>query len=198
VHRSRVASRTRILCTDITPSRVTQSWIKLDGLVRMASPSLSCQDSSLSVASSVIGILTFGYAVVAGFLTYLYLAGAFTSTTLQLYKSASGVLQENKETTTIIHHQGIVSGKLREDARSSDNSARLEILDAFDSAATELHGALKRVSLRDDHNRNIKWQSMKSSFENIQSKRDILELERRFSRSQEALLLHMIVSIKYA
>ncbi|KAH6715921.1 hypothetical protein BKA61DRAFT_672205 [Leptodontidium sp. MPI-SDFR-AT-0119] len=163
----------------------------------MASTFPSCQDSPLSVAANVTGILTFAYAVLAGLLAWLYLAGAFTSSSLKVYRSADGALQEHREKEVVTTHQILLIRKLHAAAISNPDSCGgtlRDILESYDETARMLLQALEKTKAR----RLSKLLSLKATLLGVQSQKDILALEQGLSMLREAIYFHVIMDIRSA
>lgn len=138
----------------------------------MATTSDSCQDSPLSVAASVIGIVTFVYAVIAGLFGYT----VFVRRSAELYRSATRALRDNTELEEAISHSILL---LRDPEISSGANRFATLLESYKAVIRELQEILIKLN---DHG---KKENIKKSFKLMQSKGDISEAEKRLTRRHE-------------
>ena len=149
--------------------------------------------SAVSLAGTVVQFVDFGSKLVFK--------------TIEIARSADGVLLENSTIATATKDLSQLTGKLKSDVQVAGDAAQkagdnreiekckalAELCQSCIPVAQELQSALDKLAVKGD---KTKWKSFRKVLKSVMSKSDVKELEHRLAMLRGELNLHLSVDMK--
>ena len=119
--------------------------------------------------------------------------GKCTGKGLELYRSSSGVLDNNAAIELAVNHLVLLQREVEAGATYAADVSLQNLCSAVAVASSDLLKALEKLKVKGE---NTKWKSMRKALKTVWRKEEIEELEHRLVNFREELNLHYIIDIR--
>ena len=131
--------------------------------------------------------------LVGNIVQFVDFSSKLISKTVQLYRSGDGTLTEITDAETATNHLVLLSNKLKSTANTTGDPALEDLCRSCNTVAVDFLGALDKLKVQ---GRQGKWRSMRKALQNVWSKEEIQEAEKRLASFREELNLHVAVDLR--
>jgi len=135
--------------------------------------------ATVQIVSSIVQLVDFGSNCLAKI--------------LQLYRSNSGVLDENSAIEATAIHLNILNDTVKTSAVSVTDQALKDLCGRTTDTAAELLAALDKLKVQGHHTR---WKCMRKATKSVWGKEKLINVEGRLANLRDELNLHVCVSLR--